>query len=139
MDDIIRWLCDFAFDHQIAVTLNSLSFGQNVPSCMYGRSIIVNLNWENRDELPFIFAHEIGHVLNEDEGTFYYSTATAHSKIEAAANERAINLLLDYCKSEDLLPRNYIEFMELYGIPRQMEEKVKKCFICADDQIYSVY
>lgn len=138
MNDIIRWLCDFAFDHQIGVTLNNLNFDQNVPSCMYGKSIIINLNWKNENEIPFIFAHEIGHVLNEDEGRLYYSTATAHSKIEASANERAVYLLLEYCKNEDLLPDNYIDFMELYGIPRQMEEKVKKCFMRADNRIYTV-
>lgn len=139
MDDVIRWLCKFAFDHKINVTLDKLSFSDDVPSCVLGKSIIINTNWRNPNELPFIFAHEIGHVLNEDEGRLYYSTATAHTKIEAAANERAINLLVKYCNCEDLLPENYIDFMELYGIPRQLDEKTQECFMCGNNKIYSVY
>lgn len=139
MNDAITWLCAYAFDRNINVTLDKLSFSTDVPSCMFGRSIIINTNWKNQNELPFIIAHEIGHVLNEDEGKLYYSTSTAHSKFETAANERAIDLLLEYCDHEDFLPNNYIDFMELYGIPRYVEEKVKKCFMRVQLEMYSEY
>lgn len=126
MNEVIRWLVNFAYDHKIGVTLDNLHFDQEVPSCMFGNSIIINMNWENQDELPFITAHEIGHVLNEDQGPLYYCSASAHNKIEAAANEKAIDLMLNYCVSMDNLISNYTDFMYYYGIPNCLNDKVKE-------------
>lgn len=57
----------------------------------------------NRHDYIFSFAHEIGHILNDDTGIspLFYS-GTNRSKDEAAANRTAINLLLPYYCSEKI-------------------------------------
>ena len=89
--------------------------------------IFINTNWHNQKELLFQTAHEIGHALNHDHGVQYYSSPSNKSKIEAGANSTAIDLLIDYYQNEtNSKPINSVQFMELFGIPYNLEYQVAK-------------
>lgn len=121
MNEVIDWLVNYAFNHKIGVILDRLNFGPDVSASTDGQNVLINMNWKNSNEVPFLLAHEIGHVLNGD-GVANYCTATATTKIESAANGQAIDLLLDYCNTYDKQPQTYTDFMKYYGIPNYLEE-----------------
>lgn len=126
MDEIMEWLCKFAYDHNIEVTIDNVHFSSSVPSSCFGKHVIINMNWDNEEEIPFIFAHEIGHVLNGNGGVLYYSTITSQTKIESAANDKAIELIIEYGQEIDELPADYITFMQSYHIPAFLDDKVRQ-------------
>lgn len=121
-NDLIRWLINWAFDHDIGVTITS-DLPADFPSSASSRQrkILFNTNWQNKNELPFILAHEIGHLLDHDEGINYYSSATIHNKTEYQANCTAIDLLLQYCQRNDMDVDNPISFCECFGVPIELE------------------
>lgn len=127
MNDIITYLLNFAFDRGIEIVWTD-KLKPTAPSCAVPKDnkIIINGQWHDANELPFQIAHEIGHMLNGDEGVLYYSSYCSHSKIEANADIKAIDLLLDYCFLNDKQTENYSDFMYCYSVPSYLEEKVKR-------------
>ncbi|MBN7275548.1 ImmA/IrrE family metallo-endopeptidase [Ligilactobacillus pobuzihii] len=135
MDSVVEYLLNFALDKGFGFILTD-KLKPDTPSCANPQQnkIVINTNWRNKNELPFQIAHEIGHMLNGDEGTLYYNTYSSHSKIENNADNKAIDLLLDYCVDMDKTNSNYSDFMYYYGIPNYLEQNVKRryanYFIC---------
>ncbi|WDQ20899.1 ImmA/IrrE family metallo-endopeptidase [Lactiplantibacillus plantarum] len=122
MDEIITYLCNYSLDHKVGFQLeNRLNPDDVSVSNGLLRLVIINLNWNNPTEIPFQFAHEISHVLNGDTGTNYYSTQYPMIKEEYEANKRAIKILLDYCKLNDIEFNSKIQFLEAFGIPTNLE------------------
>lgn len=121
-NDLIRWLINWAFDHDIGVTITS-DLPADLPHCASAkrRSILINRNYGNPAELPFAFAHELGHVLNGDDGIRYYQSASVHNKCEYQANLAGIRLLLKYCRTNDISVDNPVSFCERFGIPSEYE------------------
>lgn len=74
--------------------------------------IIINTDWANQDEIPFIIAHEIGHIMNGDTGIRYYDSGTINSKSEYHANIYGIKLLLRFCDDHGITFTNPIKFCE---------------------------
>ncbi len=128
MNEVIEELLNFAFDHKIGYSLASLSPYTPSASNAKSRMIIINTNWHNKKELPFQVAHEIGHVLNDEEdGILYFTTDVAHSKIEHDANSKAVDLLLPiYYKNCSIDCINFRNFMSDLEIPSRMESEVKQ-------------
>lgn len=126
MDEIMRWLCKFAYDHNIAVTIDNVHFKSDVPSTCYDKHVLINTNWDKKEELPFIFAHELGHALNDDDGVLYYSTSASQSKIESEANSQAIDIMLEYSQAIDETPADYLTFMHSYNVPSFLDDEVKR-------------
>lgn len=122
------WLCKFAYDHKIEVTLDGVHFKNDVPSTCLGNHVVINTNWSNKSEIPFIFAHELGHVINGDGGVMYYCSATSQTKIESAANQKAIDIIIKYSNEIDEQPADYMAFMQSYGVPDYLIEKVRQRF-----------
>lgn len=120
MNDLIKYLLDYAFDREINLVL-AKELDPSFPSCAISarRSILINLNWKNHNELPFIIAHEIAHILEDDPGVCYYSSATSRVKIEARANSRAIGLMLGYCQVNDIDVDNPLAFCDCFGVPTE--------------------
>lgn len=122
MNDLMEWLANFAFDHNIGYILTHM-LNKKTPSTSYGdqRLIIINMEWYEHDEIPFSFAHEIGHILNGDKGINKYSAKTVSTKEEYKANLTAIQLLINYCHKNDIEINNPIVFCERFGIPINLE------------------
>ena len=124
-DDVLTYFVNFAFDRGISTTLtNELS--PSAPSCASAkhRKIVLNMNWSNKPEIPFILVHEISHLINHDKGINYYSSSTIHNKTEYKTNLTAIKLLLNYCNKYDLSFDNPILFCETFGIPTNLNPLV---------------
>lgn len=127
MKEVIEYLLNFAFSKGFGFILTD-KLKPSTPSCANPKQnkIIINLNWHNQKELPFQVAHEIGHMLNGDEGILYYSSYSSHSKIERSADDKAIDLLFSYCLDMGKVTINYSDFMEYYGIPNYLEQNVRQ-------------
>lgn len=127
MDEVIEYLLNFALSKGYGFILTD-KLKPTTPSCanQQQNKIVINTNWTNKNELPFQIAHEIGHMLNGDEGVLYYSSYASHSKIETNADNKAIDLLLNYCIDMDKTTNNYSDFMYYYGIPDYLEQNVRR-------------
>lgn len=117
-DDVLAFLMNFCQDHDIGVVYNKAlppkarSKSYNTPSDL----VVINGNWKPETEVPFIFAHEIGHTI---EGTPVFNKL-AHlgtEKGEFSANRFAINLLALYCFENDVWYETYFDFAKAFGIP----------------------
>lgn len=120
-DELIQFLYDYTYQHDIG-----LDYGPYKPtlhSCAIPeqRRIIVNSNWENQNEVPFSFAHEIGHIMNGDTGIRYYDSGTINSKSEYHANVFGIKLLLSFCNEHDIHFTNPVKFCEHFGVPFKLD------------------
>lgn len=99
------------------------------------KNIVMNNNWHRKREITFQLAHEIAHILNNDPDNvaFYHATFKGRSYYEAAANERAVDLLIPiYCSSLDRSKISVCNFMETFCVPPYLEDcifKKLKCFV----------
>lgn len=121
MDDIISFLIDFCEKNKIGIQYISY-MNPNDPSVSYEwpRLIILNENWKESFEKPFILAHEIGHVMCGNAFCYYIGNNKAERYNECIANKFAINLLLNYCEQNDLFFESKYKFAETFGIPRKL-------------------
>ncbi|KRM98570.1 hypothetical protein FC24_GL001164 [Loigolactobacillus rennini DSM 20253] len=126
LPEIITYLLNLALANHINIEATR-ALSSETPSLVIAdqHKIIINLNWHNQKELPFQIAHEISHLLNHDDGVLYYTAFSFKSKIEAAANSTAIELLAEYyCDNFIVNDINPVEFMEVFGIPQNLEHQV---------------
>lgn len=85
----------------------------------------MNARWPYPTEIPFQLAHEIAHVLHEDQHYYNLNTKTANSG-EASANIFAIKLLQKYCKENDYRFDTYYKFAKAFGIPKHVYYLLKE-------------
>lgn len=118
MNDVINWLSNFCLDNNIGFIFDK-KLPPDAPSDSWGypRLVLLNTNWHNPNELPFMYAHEIGHVVQEYPE--YYNLAyLGTQKGEYSANLFAIKLLLKYCNENEIEFSTYYQFAYAFGIPR---------------------
>lgn len=131
MNIYIKRLMQYAFDNGISCVLTD-KMNEYTPSSAKpdNKIILINLNWHNPEEVIFQMAHEIGHVINKDEGILYYSSFSNKSSYERSANIKALEILIpmyieiigDYT-SDSVSP-----FMETFCIPSRLENDVVTTF-----------
>ncbi|KRM96548.1 hypothetical protein FC19_GL000843 [Liquorilactobacillus aquaticus DSM 21051] len=93
------------------------------------RSVVMNENWHNPDEITFQLAHEIAHILTGDryDSALYEQTFNHHALIEHKADLGAIELLLPYyCENVNSAIANSPDFVRLLHIPSHLTEDVTK-------------
>lgn len=119
-NDLINWLMNYCLDNGIGAVLTN-----ELPDNIGGKSylipanlVIVNNKWQNKLEVPFIFAHEIGHIFTGVPCS-YHASITNNIKEENEANKFAINLLRKYCKYNDIHFDNYYNFAQIFCIPKK--------------------
>lgn len=118
-DRLMQYLMNYAiFDCHIGIQFsNRLPF--YAPSVSYnepGKLIIMNSNWLYPTQIPFLLAHEIGHVFYEEEKYFNLNDITKRSG-EAQANVFAIKLLRRYCTENEYHFSSCYQFARCFGIP----------------------
>lgn len=118
MNELIQWLFNFGYDHDISIDTTK-QLNPDTPSLADVKDghVIINMNWSNQSEIPFIFAHEIGHVLC---GHVTYSP-----KNEIEANKTAIGILIKYCWENNINISNPIRFCEEFGIPLRLNYLIR--------------
>lgn len=119
IDSVIDWLIAYAFDHEIGVIV-TFDLSPNDPSASsdYPPLIAINGNWYNKNEIPFILSHEIGHVVLHNS-VYYHVSYLGINKCESEANVFAINLLLKYCREHELYFSTIYEFAKNFSIPKK--------------------
>ena len=121
-DKLMKYLMNAAmFDYHIGVEFTD-TLPPFAPSASYntvGRLIIMNALWPYPTEIPFQLAHEIAHVLHEDQHYYNLNDGTANSG-EADANIFAINLLYKYCEENDYHFDNFYNFAKAFCIPHNL-------------------
>lgn len=122
MDDAINYLLNFAMNQKIGFVWTNL-LAPDTPSAAdcKEREIVINANWHNQKELPFMIAHEISHILNKDMGVLYFTSSSSKSKIESNANSEGVQILIDYCDKLGIEYHNINKFMDTFGIPSNLE------------------
>lgn len=95
------------------------------------RLVIINLNSVLADILPFRMSHEFGHIIEQAVNHNLWSTFEnydSNNPDERIANTAGINILL-YLHFGNGGQFNYIDFMNMYGLPAWTETKVKEQMI----------
>ncbi|QLK33403.1 ImmA/IrrE family metallo-endopeptidase [Lactobacillus crispatus] len=127
-DRLLKYLMNYAmFDCHIGIEFTD-KLPPFAPSASYntvGRLIIMNALWPYPTEIPFQLAHEIAHVLHEDQHYYNLNDGTANSG-EASANIFAIKLLQKYCKENDYRFDTYYKFAQAFGIPKHVYYLLKE-------------
>ncbi|WFD52966.1 IrrE N-terminal-like domain-containing protein [Lactobacillus phage P185] len=90
--------------------------------------MVINLNWHNQSELPFIIGHEIGHFILGDKGVLYYSSFSGQNSEEKSADLYSLNLLYNYACSRGQYFEEPGQFLSAYGIPFRMTDATKELF-----------
>lgn len=128
MDNLMNFLCNYAFNHKIGYQLDPNKFTPNEPSVSNGtlRFVIINMNWKDTNEIPFQFAHEISHVLNGDVGVNKFPVKPTLLKEEHAADKGAMKILLEYCDLNKIQISTAARFMETFGIPNHLYDLVSE-------------
>ena len=133
MNDLIEYLLNYAFDCGIGYKLVRADSYDPSLSLKKHNLMVINLNWHNQSELPFIIGHEIGHFILGDEGIMYYSSFSGQNSEEKSADLYSLNLLYDYACSRGQYFEEPGQFLSAYGIPSKMAEAAKDLFDHNDD------
>ena len=122
MNNLISYLINYGFGRGISSTLTE-ELPPDFPSSASSKyqKVLINMNWRNKWEVPFSFAHELGHIMNRDTGIRYYESETVKDKSEYQANLFGIRLLLQFCKRNGFAFDNSVKFCEVFGIPIELE------------------
>ena len=116
---VIKWLMNYAMEHQYGVTFCYTAENDD-PSEAFPeyRTAVINANWKNIDEIPFIIGHELGHLFLGHEKSEYHSSSVNSIRLEREANEFSLYLLTEYCDLHDIYFYNMYTFAASFGIPR---------------------
>lgn len=131
MNEIMTALMNQAFfDHHIKIILSSEA-GPYTPSATHteSRTIIINMNWHDKKQIPLQMAHEMGHIINGDHASrpVYFSAMQTDYPMELEANRTAIQLLLPfYLRDKETESVNSQEFMDAFSVPSHLENIVKE-------------
>ena len=118
-NQVIRWLMNYALDHQYGVTF-SYAAENDDPSEAFPeyRTAVINANWRNIDEIPFIIGHELGHLFLGHSRKEFSASSINRYRLEREANEFSLYLLTKYCDLHEIYFYNMYTFAESFGIPR---------------------
>lgn len=125
-DDLLEDLSNYAFEKGIGVEIICAS--SSTPSiCLKNKRLILLNISANTKKLPFIYAHEIAHIINDDcmdvynNGLPYY-----RSRCEHRADIKALDILLPiYLNHADYVPENISPIINQLCIPEQLSEEVR--------------
>nr|WP_280926576.1 M48 family metalloprotease [Lactobacillus sp. ESL0701] len=135
VNDLIQYLFDFAFNQDIGYLLVPADEDYSSFANKTKKLIIINTNWKNKAELPFIIGHEIGHLIDGDQGISRYCGTSLTSK-ERHADLYSLNLIFDYATKQYDCYEEPSQFMQAYGIPTRMYNDVVNLFRNNDDLLF---
>lgn len=134
MDDIVTDLCNYAMKHGIGFILTrDLKSGTVAAANTESRTVIVNMNYKDKQQIPLQFAHEIGHIINGDHSMRALYFTPSKYGIELNANVTALNLLAPYYLEDK--PDEYVDvdsFMEMFAIPEHLRDAAEQVLYSND-------
>lgn len=119
-NDLSMYLLNYAMAHGIGYTL--VKAEPNDPSVSFKSAnyMVINTNWQKPAEVPFIIAHEIGHLMLGDHGVMYYGSFAGKLSEERPADLYGLKLIYDYACKQGEYFEEPIDFLNAYGIPHRM-------------------
>ena len=119
-DNLMKYLMNYAmFKYHIGVEFTD-RLPPIAPPISYkkpGKLIIMNARWKYPTQIPFLLAHEIGHILDEN-AMYYHLNDLNTNKGEARENLFAINVLKQYCIENEFNFSSSI-LAKCFGIPQE--------------------
>ena len=135
MEDLIKYLLKYAFDHGISCALIQREQSYQSVALPDKKLIVINQNSKNKFELPFIIGHEIGHIMNGNVNGAFYCGKPVNSE-ERKADLYSLNLIYKYASSQFETFDEPGIFMEQFGIPYRMKGDVYRLFKENDDLVF---
>ncbi|TPR12776.1 ImmA/IrrE family metallo-endopeptidase [Apilactobacillus timberlakei] len=128
INDLINCMLNYAFDNKIGFELVNLEPDMQSFTIKSQDLIIVNLNWHNRNEVPFQIAHEISHITNSDNLILYKSKSCKYKlSYEHNADLKALNILIPmYLSRTEYTINNIYPLMEQLAIPKRLTNETKQ-------------
>nr|WP_302426765.1 ImmA/IrrE family metallo-endopeptidase [Limosilactobacillus mucosae] len=119
MDEVIDWLLAYCKRHGIIVLTRAEWPSSYVSTALPDqRLILYNPNWQPSSERPFILAHEIGHIIDQDPPAYPCEYVSVGEKCESSGNRTGIELLLQYSQTQDWHFKTPENLMQAFGIPQ---------------------
>ena len=116
MHDVLSYVMNYAFDHEIGVIYDSTLPAYAPPVSFVKRRLVVMNGNFRESEQPFALAHEIGHVMLEHY-RFHCNAPVVKYKQEKEADDYATDLLWKYAEDNNI---NYVDFLATYRVPDRM-------------------
>ena len=135
MEDLLKYLLKYAFDHGISCALIRREQSYQSVALPDKKLIVINQNSKNKFELPFIIGHEIGHIMNGNVNGAFYCGKPVNSE-ERKADLYSLNLIYKYASSQFETFDEPGIFMEQFGIPYRMKGDVFRLFKENDDLVF---
>lgn len=131
MNNIIENILE-EYKNNNVIILEASCLNKDVPDIadLTSRQVVINTNSKYKNQLPFRLAHELMHIVNGGNNIHRmvaYHNYDVTNPYEVKANTEAVEFLFNmYSSVNDEL--NWLNFMETYGIPSFLENKVKCIF-----------
>lgn len=95
-------------------------------------TIIINENYATKVDVAFRLAHELSHLIfgSRFSDAIYSFSIGSNRDAEREANINALKILCKYLYTDTPLEyRNYVNFMNEFGLPASMENMVKDAIL----------
>ena len=135
MEDLVKYLLKYAFDHGISCALIRREQSYQSVALPDKKLIVINQNSKNKFELPFIIGHEIGHIMNGNVNGAFYCGKPVNSE-ERLADLYSLNLIYGYASNQFDNFEEPVQFIEQYGIPDRMLDDAYRLFKKNDDLVF---
>lgn len=119
-NDLSMYLLNYAMAHGISYALVKSEPSDPSLSFKSSNHMVINTHWKNQAEIPFIIAHEIGHLMLGDQGVMYYGSFAGQLSEERPADIFGLKLIYDYACQNGNDFEEPIDFLNAYGIPHRM-------------------
>ena len=135
MEDLIKYLLKYAFDHGISCALIRREQSYQSVALPDKKLIVINQNSKNKFELPFIIGHEIGHIMNGNVNGAFYCGKPVNSE-ERLADLYSLNLIYGYASNQFDNFEEPVQFIQQYGIPDRMLNDAYRLFEKNNDLVF---
>ena len=135
MEDLVKYLLKYAFDHGISCALIRREQTYQSVALPDKKLIVINQNCKNKFELPFILGHEIGHIMNGNVNGAFYCGKPVNSE-ERLADLYSLNLIYGYASNQFDNFEEPVQFIQQYGIPDRMLDDAYRLFEKNNDLVF---
>ena len=130
LKDVLDYLLFLAKKNDIRIVLSDeLSDSTADFAIKQLRTVVINVNSSSNIDLVFRLAHELAHLLfgtDLNVQVYHFSPFTQRHE-ERIAHEQAMHIIAKYVFQDTPVEyRNYINFMEVLGLPASFEDMARE-------------
>ena len=130
MNDLMMWLKHLANINGINIVItDELDENDTDISIPAANTIVINENYKTTVDVAFRLAHELAHLIfgSNDQNKVYGFSIFSNKESEKSANRNALKIITKFLyKDVPLEYRNWVRFMEEFGLPDHLEHMVKE-------------